>query len=334
MAMTTILVHIHHPDFSLWSFPPELGARLRARFAERGVRFRLAPQEVEFGEAIAQADALLGRGLDAETLARATRLRWVQLPTAGVMGALFPELVESPVVLTNARGVHAVPMAEHLLGLMLALVRKIHLARDHQRAARWGQEALWGGDPPFDELDGKTLGVVGLGAVGSALAVRAHALGMRVLAVRRRPAQPLPPGVAEARGEGDLPWLLERSDFVADCLPHTRRTRRLFSDAQFADMRPGAYFLNVGRGNTVDEAALVRALESGRLGGAGLDVTAEEPLPAGSPLYSLPQVLLTPHVSGTSRRFWERAGDLFAENIERFLDGRPLRNVVDKREGY
>jgi D-2-hydroxyacid dehydrogenase (NADP+) len=250
------------------------------------------------------------------------------------MGALFPELVESPVVVTNARGLHAVPMAEHLLGLMLSLVRKLHLARDHQRAGHWGQEALWRGAPPYDELSGQTLGVVGLGAVGAALAVRAHALGMRVVAVRRRPESPLPPGVEEARGEADLPWLLAQSDFVADCLPHTRRTRGRFSDAEFAHLRRGAYFFNVGRGNTVDEAALVRALESGQLGGAGLDVTAEEPLPQRSPLYQLPQVLLTPHVSGTSRRFWERAGDLFVENLERFLDGRPLLNLVDKREGY
>jgi D-2-hydroxyacid dehydrogenase (NADP+) len=332
--MTTILVHIYHPDLPLWNFPPELGERLRERFGPRGVRFRVAPQEVVFGEAVADADVLLGRGLDAESLARARHLRWVQLPTAGVMGALFPELVASPVVVTNARGVHAVPMAEHLLGLMLALVRKLHLARDHQRAGRWGQSELWAGEPPYDELDGKTLGIVGLGAVGSALAVRAHALGMRVLAVRRRPGQALPDGVAEARGEAELDWLLEASDFVADCLPQTPRTRGLFGDSRFARMRPGAYFLNVGRGQTVDEAALVRALENGRLAGAGLDVTAEEPLPAGSPLYSLPQVLLTPHVSGTSRRFWQRAGDLFVDNIERFLDGRPLLNVVDKREGY
>jgi phosphoglycerate dehydrogenase-like enzyme len=332
--MTTILVHIHHPEFPLWSFPPELGARLRERFGPRGARFLVAPHEVGFADAIAGADALLGQGLEAESLARASRLRWVQLPTAGVRGALFPELVESPVVVTNARGVHAVPMAEHLLALMLALVRRLPEARDLQRAGRWGQAELWAGGPAFDELDGKTLGVVGPGAVGSALAVRAHALGMRVVAVRRRPAEPLPPGVAEARGEAELPWLLAQSDFVADCLPHTARTRGRFGAAEFAAMRPGARFLNVGRGQTVDEAALVGALESGHLAGAGLDVTAAEPLPAGSPLYALPQVLLTPHVSGTSRRFWERAGELLADNLERFLDGRPLRNVVDKREGY
>lgn len=330
--MTTILVYIHHPEFSLWNFPDSLAARWRSHFEGRA-RIQVAPVEVPFEEGLGYAEVVIGR-LDRDSFPRARRLRWIQAPSAGVGGLLFPELVESPVVVTNARGVHAVPMAEHALATMLGLTRKIHRARDCQRERRWGQEELWREEPLIDELNGKTLGIVGLGAIGTALASRARSLEMRVIAVRRRPEMASPDFVEEVRGEDELPWLLGESDFVVSCLPHTRRTERLFGEEAFARMKPGAFFLNLGRGDTVEESALARALEAGRLGGAGLDVTEEEPLPAASPLYGLSNLLLTPHVAGASRRFWERAGSLFEENIERFLDGRSLLNVVDKREGY
>jgi phosphoglycerate dehydrogenase-like enzyme len=332
--VTIVLVHIHHPTAALWNYPGAQAERLRARAASLGVRLVVAPDEVPLAAGLEEADVLFGRGLDAESLPRARRLAWNQAHTVGVLGLLFPELVESPVVVTNTRGVLAVPMAEHLLGLLLALTRKLHLARDAQLRGHWSQEELAGQDPPLDELAGKTLGVVGLGGVGTALAARASALGMRVLGVRRHPGGPPPPGVDEVRGEDELNWLLTESAVVANCLPHTPRTRDFFGPAQFARMRPGAYFLNVGRGSTVDEAALAFALVNGHLAGAGLDVTAEEPLPPESPLWSLPQVLLTPHVAGFSPRFWESITDFFAHNLERFLDGRPLLNVVDKRAGY
>jgi phosphoglycerate dehydrogenase-like enzyme len=330
----TLLVHIHHPEMTLWNAPPERIAAWRERFGARGLRVLAAPHDVRFEDGLVEAEILVGHGLTADLFRRAEKLKWIQAPSAGVGHLLFPELVQSPVLLTNARGVHADPMAEHMVGMMLALVRKIHRARDFQNRSEWAQDALWREEPLLDEIGGRTLGIVGLGAIGKALAWRAHALSMRVLGLRRHPGEEPPPGVEEARGPDELPWLLGESDFVANCLPSTPKTKGLLGREAFAAMKPGAYLFNVGRGNTVDEAAMIAAIESGRLAGAGLDVTAEEPLPAESPLYRMPQVLLTFHISGASRRFWDRAAALFEDNVERYLDGRSLRNLVDKKEGY
>ena len=332
--MRTLLVHVHQPGVVLWNLPEAIVARWRERFAARGVRVIAAPHDVAFEDGLAEAEILVGHGVNAKNFASAKRLAWIQAASAGVGHLLFPALVESPVVLTNARGVHADPMAEHVLGMMLAMVRKMHRARDFQNRGEWGQNALWIEEPWLDEVSGKTLGVVGLGAIGQALAWRARGVGLRVIGLRRRPGGDLPPGVEEARGANHLPWLLAQSDFVANCLPSTPRTERLFDAAAFEAVKRGAFFFNVGRGSTVDEDALLAAIESGRLAGAGLDVTDTEPLPDGHPFYRAPNVLLTFHVSGASRRFWDRAALLFEDNIERYLDGRPLRNLVDKREGY
>jgi D-2-hydroxyacid dehydrogenase (NADP+) len=330
--VTTILIYIHHPEYALWNLPEGLAEQWQRELGERGARIVAARDPETFARELPSADALVGSGLTPELFATAERLRWVQAPSAGVRHLLFPPMREGPVILTNARGVHAVPMAEHALALLLGLVRKIHRARDFQREAVWSQDELTKEEPYFDEVNGRALGVVGLGAVGSALAERAAALGMRVLAVRRRPEHGGP--AEEVRGVEALPWLLESSDVVANCLPHTDVSKHTFDATAFRRMRPGAYFLNLGRGSTVVEADLLAALESERLAGVGLDVTAEEPLPKASALYSHPRVLLTPHVAGASKRYWKRAAALFRENMERFLDGRSLLNVVDKAHGY
>jgi phosphoglycerate dehydrogenase-like enzyme len=328
----TVVIHIYHPDFALWNFPDELGERWSRRFSVHGLAMAVVKGREAFLESLPEAQALIGGGLNRETFPRARQLEWIQTASAGVGHLLFDELVESEVVVTNARGVHAIPMAEHLLGLMLSLVRKLHRSRDFQNKREWSQETQWREEPYFEELGGQTLGIVGLGAVGDELARRARALDMRVIAIRRRPEASAV--VDEVRGEDELPWLLQQSDFIANCLPLTSRTRHFFDAEAFSKTKRGAFFLNVGRGKTVEETALIAALESGQLAGAGLDVTYEEPLPGVSPLYSLPQVVLSPHTSGSSVRFWERAATLFEENLERFAAGRPLRNVVDKREGY
>jgi len=327
-------VHIHHPEMTLWNAPLDQIASWRERFGARGLRVVAAPHDVPFEEGIAEAEVLVGHGLTPELFRRAARLKWIQAPSAGVGHLLFPDLVASPVLLTNARGVHADPMAEHIMGMMLAMVRKIHRARDFQGKREWAQDALWREEPLLDEIGGRTLGIVGLGAIGRALAWRAHALSMRVIGLRRHAGGERPPGVDEARGENELAWLLSQSDFVANCLPSTSKTKGLFGREAFTVIKHGAFLFNVGRGSTIDEAAMIAAIESGQLAGVGLDVTEQEPLPPESPLYRLPQVLLTFHISGASRRFWDRAAELFTDNIERYLDARPLRNVVDKKEGY
>jgi phosphoglycerate dehydrogenase-like enzyme len=325
-----VLEFIRDPR-GVWSLPPALVDGLRRDFP--AVRF-LSPRDREAArEQLPEADVVLGWAVTADNFALARRLRWVHLTAAGVGAALFPALIESDVVLTNARGLHAVAMAEHAIGLMLSFARKLHLARDAQRERRWIQRELMLEDPPFRDLAGGTLVVLGLGRVGAAVAERARALGLRVIAVRRRPASPPEPAHEQWPAER-LDEALALADWVVLAAPLTDQTRHGIGREQLARMKPDAVLINLGRGALLDEPALIEALERGALGGAGLDVTAEEPLPDASPLWRMPQVILTPHVSGLAPRLWERAVDQFARNLSAYLAGRPLENVVDKRAGY
>lgn len=314
----------------VWEMPRGLAAELERTVP--GVEVVSPESRDEADAQLADVDVILGFAARAANFERAKRLRWIHSTAAGVAGMLFPALVESDVVVTNSRGLHADSMAEHALGLMLAFTRKLHLARDAQREKRWTLDEQWTG-PGFRYLRGSTLGLIGLGKVGSAIALRAKALGMRVLAVRRHPASPPDPA--------DEQWPLERlhdllaaSDWVLGIVPHTPETNGLLGAAEFARMRPHARFLNLGRGSLVDESALIEAIRSGRIAGAGLDVFQEEPLPASSPLWDMPEVILTPHTSGMGPDHWRRALDQFRENLVRFQAGEPLTNVVDKRAGY
>ncbi len=330
MTPLTVLEFIRDGE-GVWTLPARLIADLALRHP--GVRFESPSDRAAAERLLPGADVVYGVLVDAENFHLARRLRWIHVSAAGVGSLLFPALAESDVVLTNGRGLHAVSMAEHALGLMLAFARKLHLARDLQRERRWDQVGLWTEPPPFGQLAGGTLGLVGLGAVGSALAERAAALGMHVIAVRPHPA-PDPRPAHEQWGLGRLSELLERADWVALAAPHTDATRGLIGAAELARMRPGAVLVNLGRGALVDEPALVAALRAGRIAGAALDVVRGEPLATDSPLWDLPNVILTPHVSGLGPLYWERAVEQFAGNLERFLAGRPLLNVVDKRAGY
>jgi phosphoglycerate dehydrogenase-like enzyme len=330
MEPLTVLEFLRDEE-GVWSVPARLIAELAARHP--AVRFESPPDRAAAERLLPGADVVYGVLVDAENFHRALRLRWIHVSAAGVGSLLFPALAQSGVVLTNGRGLHAVSMAEHALGLMLTIARKLQLARDRQREHRWEQVGLWTGEPPFGQLSGGTLGLVGLGAVGSALAERAAALGMHVIAVRPHPA-PDPRPAHEQWGLERLPALLERADWVVLAAPHTAATQGLIGAAELARMKVGAVLVNLGRGALVDEPALVEALRAGRIGGAALDVVRGEPLAPESPLWDLPNVILTPHVSGLGPRYWERAVEQFAANLERFLDGRELLNVVDKRAGY
>jgi phosphoglycerate dehydrogenase-like enzyme len=224
-------------------------------------------------------------------------------------------------------------MAEHTLGVMLSFVRQLHRARDAQRQRRWVQDELWSVPPEFGSLAGSTLLLVGLGAVGGAIAVRARALGQRVIAVRRHP-QPDPAPADEQWGAAELPRLLPRADWLVLAAPLTADTRHLIGARELSLLKRSAVLVNVGRGHLVDEPALVAALNAGTLAGAALDVVEQEPLPADSPLWDMSNVLLTPHISGLAPDYWGRAMTMFEDNLRRFVDGRPLLNVVDKRAGY
>jgi phosphoglycerate dehydrogenase-like enzyme len=330
MSAPRVLEFVRYDD-GVWNLPPEHVARLAAEFPE--VRFDSPPDRAEADRLLPGADIVLGWGVRRANFASATRLRWIQLTAAGVGGVLFPEMVESPVIVTNARGLHAVSMAEHALGVMLVLARKLHLARDAQTRRHWSQEEQWSGPPEIAQLQGATLGLVGLGAVGGAVATRARAFGMRVLAVRKHPARD--PAPADEQWEtARLHELIGRSDWLVLTAPLTPETRGMIGRAELARMPRHAVLVNLGRGALVDEPALIEALGEGRVAGAALDVFEEEPLPAMSPLWAMPQVVVTPHVSGLGPRFWERTCDLFARNLRHWLAGEPLENVVDKRAGY
>jgi len=264
--------------------------------------------------------ALFDSSLPADTLTRFPNLRWIHLFGAGANRALDLGLFESPVQITNARGVAARPMAEWVLLCMLALLRRLpDLVRQQERHT-WNRH-------PAKELAGKTVGLIGLGAVGREVARLASALDMRVVAVRRRPSHgELPAGVAREYGPDALPLLLHQSDFVAVCVPLTGETRSMIGAREIATMKPTAFLINVSRGGIVDEAALAQALREGRLAGAALDVFEHEPLPADSPWWTMPNVLVSPHQAGWSERTWERTLELFAENLQRYCAGRPLLN--------
>ena len=330
MNRLSVLEFIRNQD-AVWNLPHPLAEALARDFTD--VDFVSPGSPAEADAALSEADIVLGWAVRRDNFARARRLRWIQVTAASVTSLMFPELVQSSVIVTNGRGIHAVSMAEHALGVILAFARKLHLARDAQQRREWLAQEMWSGPPPFLDLAGATLGLIGFGTIGRAIAERARLLGMRVLAVRRHPAAD-PAPADEQWGPDGLPELLERSDWVVIVAPLTPETRGFIGAPQISRMRPGAVLINLGRGALVDEDALAVALASGAIAGAGLDVFRNEPLPPSSPFWTMPQVILTPHVSGFGPRYWERALEIFRRNLRAFLEGRPLENVVDKSAGY
>lgn len=327
---------------------PILAARYRARDLDRireaapGARLVTLSVEGLADGPLDDVEVLLRGWLSAEAfdrlLARAPRLSWVHSASAGVERALTPTARERGVVITNARGVFSRPIAEYVLMMILAISRRLPQLLELQRERTW--QPLEG-----SELRDLTIGVVGLGSIGRAVATLASAFGCRVLAVRRRVET-----VERLRGEDvdglrdiepdevlgpeGLPALLAQSDFVVLAAPLTSETEGMIDDAALAAMKRGSWLVNVARGRLIDERALVRALGEGRIGGAVLDTFAEEPLPPDSPFYDLPNAIVTPHTSWSSARVLDRSVELFCDNLRRFAAGEPLLNVVDPDAGY
>ncbi len=311
---------------------PEVSAETLAQIREAAgpdASITIAESYGEALEAIAEAEVLLGR-IDATLLAAAKRLRWVHATTAGADAYLFPEMMAAPVMISGDKGLVGSHLAETAFGLLLAITRRIAVAIQDGPAS-W--EKRVGYRMEEIELEGLTMGVVGFGGTGRAIARRAAGFGMTCIAVD---AHEVPPSaeVAEVWGLDRFDELLARSDVVASGLPYTPATHRIFNARTFAQMRRGAILLNVTRGEIVDSDALVEAVRSGHLGGAGLDVAHEEPLPASHPLWSTPNVVMTPHTAGASQLRLQRNLDRFCRNIERYRAGEPLEGFIDKAAGF
>ncbi|HSJ05182.1 MAG TPA: D-2-hydroxyacid dehydrogenase [Longimicrobiales bacterium] len=330
----------------IWSPPAWVAARIRDTLPPDWELVEVAAPVTGSGDgggvsaealiAIRGAEAYLGMGLPKALLAAALeppcRLRWVHSGAAGVASLLHPELRLHEIVLTNSAGIHGPPMAESVLGMILYFARGFDHAVRARSGREWGATAFQADGSGVREVAGATLGIIGLGGVGREVARRARALGMDVLAIRRRPD--LVDDAEVLHGDDALDRLLALSDYVVVTAPSTSATRGLIDAERIARMRPGSVFINVARGDLVDEVALIDALRRGHLRGAALDVFRDEPLPPSSALWDLDNVLITPHVSATTPHFWERETELLLENLRRYLAGRALRNTVDPDAGY
>jgi phosphoglycerate dehydrogenase-like enzyme len=324
------LIHVSWP-VKAWSIPDAQVAVLRERFPR--IEFVHAATREEARELIVDVDTTLTPALTPDMVARSTRLRWVHSPAAAVEGLLpLAELAARNITITNSRGVQAVPIAEHVMGGLLVLSRKFNRTLAAQRDRQWIQNDLVDDWPWL--LAGRHMTIVGLGTIGIEIARRAHACGMTVTVVRRRPTEPRPQTVARVLGPDQLSDALGGCDVLVLCAPGVAATQGMIGPEQLAMLNPGAVLINVARAQIVDGGALEHALATGRLGGAVLDVFEKEPLPESSPLWSMRNVVITPHSSGFRATHWDDVVDMYSENLRRYERGEELQNVIDPRAGY
>lgn len=326
-----LLTVLRHP-FELWNSPAWLSDRIHADFPVVEAVQRSSYEGIE--EYLRDAEVVIAWSLRPEQFKHAKKLRWIHSPAAAVHQLMFPELIQSDVILTNSSEVHGVVVAEHVMALVFALAKRLAQAVRFQPRHTWGQEALWLAHPPPREIGGATLGLVGLGGIGRRVAKFASGVGMRVIAVREHPGKETPDGVEQVLPSSQLDELLSQSDYVVLAAPVTPSTVGLMNAVRLARMKPDAYLINVGRGPLVDEVALARVLREHKIAGAALDVFSEEPLPADSPLWELENLLITPHTAGITEKLWDRHYALISENLRRYLKGEPLLGLVNKKQGY
>ena len=283
------------------------------------------PKDESLSDHLSDVEILYGTVPEA-AFPYATSLQWVMQPFVGVEGSMYPAFKESSITLVNSKRLYGPQLAEHAFALLLALTRGINTQLDLMREKKW--EWL-----PCVEVSGMTMGVLGLGGIGRAVAQRAKAFDFNVIAADPEPMDK--PDTVDELGQLDwLPEFLSRSEVLTVCCPITPQTHKLLSHAEFDALPEGSFFINVSRGKVVDEEALIAALESGKLAGAGLDVTYTEPCPPDNPLWTLPNVILTSHTAGASQNIAKRAMELFIDNMRKYVSGEPLTNVVDKDKGY
>jgi phosphoglycerate dehydrogenase-like enzyme len=328
-----------------WAITPAAEARLRAA-TPAGWTLRMVdsptvsdgdggtPPSAEALAAIADAETYFGFGISRPLFLAAKKLRWVHSAAAGVGGVLFPEMLASDVIVTNSAGIHAAPIAEHAVAGIMMLVRGLDIAGALQRTGTWQRAAFLGAGSVVREVGGLRATIVGAGGLGQALGARLVALGVRVTGSRRRVELGVPAGFERVVGPDAWQALLPDTDILAICAPNTWETKGLVGAAELDRLPPNAIVVNVARGALLDEQALAARVKGGALRGAVLDVFAHEPLPAESPLWALPSVIITPHVSGVTDRFWEREMALVEEDWRAYDRGQPMRNVIDKQAGY
>jgi len=325
-----VLIAVHH-RVDAWTITDAHVDELRARFPH--ITFLHSTSRESDIELAAGIDAAFALALGKDALARAATLRWLHCSGHAVGHFPLADLAARHIVVTNSRGVQSVPIAEHVMACLLALARRLPQTMRDQQERVWRPNVLVGEASPW-LLAGRTMGIIGVGTLGEAVAVRAKAFGMRVMGLRRDPGRGVPKGFDDVVGPADRGRLLAEADVIVIAAPLTPETERLIDAAAIATMKPGAIVINVARGQLIDEGALADALETGRLGGAALDVFTTEPLPPNSPLWAMPNVIVTPHNSGFRTGHFDAVIDLFAENLKRFERGVELLNVVDLQRGY
>jgi phosphoglycerate dehydrogenase-like enzyme len=326
-----LLIVIHH-RLELWNAPGWFGERLGREFSILQIVQRNSYDGIE--PELRDAEIVFTLSLRPEQFRAARNLRWIHAPTAAVHQFMFPDLINSDVILTNSTEVHGPVVAEHVIALIFALAKKIPQAALLQERKAWGQEAMWKQGRHLREIDRATLGLIGVGSIGRRVARMASALGMRVIAVREHVEKAIPQGVEAVFAPAELDKLLGQSDFVVIAAPLLSATQGLINGERLTVMKPGAFLINVGRGAQVDEPALAEALRRRRIAGAALDVFEHEPLAQDSPLWDLDNLLITPHTAGLTDKLWDRHYELFSENLRRYLSHQPLLSVVDKQKGY
>ena len=329
-AETKLVICVWHP-FTEWRPKPLMAEAIRRRWPE--MRVLHLPDYAPLPPELPDIDIFVGYSLRPEQLTQAKKLKWIHSTAAGVAQLMYPGLRDSGITVTNPSGIFSVPMAEHTIGLLLALARNFPDCVRGQDRSQWVQQPLWDKPQHLTELNGQVLLIVGFGSIGQEVARRARAFDLRVWGVTRSGEgdRTLAEKIVPAK---DLDTVLPEADYVLIAAPETQETKHLIGEAELARMKPGVRLINVGRGSLLDENALIRALETGKLGGAALDVTQTEPLPAQSPLWKAPNLFITPHTSAVSDRLWPRETALLLELLELWFAGKDLFNQVNFAKGY
>lgn len=324
-----VLISIQQP-VQQWQIPASGVATLRQRFPD--IEFVHATTDGQRAAGLKDCDVAYTWILKAPEITESPKLRWVHTSAVAVETICLSELFARNIVVSNSRGVQAVPIAEHVMAVVLGLAKQLPFVLHRQSSATWSQNEFTGTRMPW-LLKGRTLGVIGVGTIGAEIAARANAFGMRVIAMRRRATEAVD-GIERIFGVEQLYHFLSQCHVLVIAAPLTPQTHSLLGEPQFAQLPKGALVINVGRAKIIDTGALMNALQSGHLGGASLDVFPQEPLPSDHRLWKMPNVILTPHTSGFRQGHWDEVIDLFADNLDRFRRGEPLRFRVEPELGY